>query len=620
MQEATMTRRASRWRATGISAMVRRAMPAMLTLVVAAFVLQPPIQAATGAPAKADPALYAQAQANPDATFSVIVRESQPSSSSAEEMVRSLGGHVTHELQIVGGFSATVPGSAVSALTASPMVWRVWGDASLRMMDTWTYGAARAANTVWQKSINLDDARSQYSGSGVTVALLDTGVVPAPDLVNHITHVVDFTSETDGMDRFGHGTHMAGIIVGDGTSSNGTWTGVAPRANLVSIKVAGANGATDVSVVMAGLQWAVTHRAQYNIRVLNLSFGTDARQPYSVDPLDYAVEQAWKAGILVVVSAGNRGPGPGTITKPGDDPFVVTVGAADLKNTADRTDDIVAPFSSLGPTQDGISKPDIVAPGVTIVSVRDAGSSIDTAHPEARMGNDMYFKGTGTSQAAAIVSGVAALAYQANPALTPDQMKKLLVNRAKDYMAAQPGGGSGLVNAYTTAFAAGMRLDMGLARQPYVYSTGLGLLEGSRGSLHIYADINHNGQPVLVQGEVDVLGNAWSGNAWSGNAWSGNAWSGNAWSTYAFEGNAWSGNAWSGNAWSGNAWSGMGWDSNAWSGNSWNGNAWSGNAWSGNAWSGNAWSGNAWSGNAWSGNAWSSNAWSGNAWSGDLWS
>src|SRR5439155_5205029 len=260
----------------------------------------------------------------PHQTFSVIVREADPASSGAEDLVRSLGGHITHELQIVGGFSATVPGSAVRALTASTLVWRVWGDGHIHMagvnmgqFDTW------APNTLWKAATRVQDATSKYNGAGVGVALVDTGVVPVPDLVNHVVERVDFTPEADGYDRFGHGTHMAGIIVGDGTSSGGQYVGVAPGANLISVKVAGYNGATDVSVVMAGLQWVVSHKSQFNIRVMNLSFGTDSKQPYSVDPLDYAVEQAWKAGIFVVVSAGNTGPTSGTIEKPADDPYVL---------------------------------------------------------------------------------------------------------------------------------------------------------------------------------------------------------------------------------------------------------------------------------------------------------
>jgi serine protease AprX len=489
-------------------------------------------------------------------------------------------------------------------------------------------------NTVWKGVIRLANAQNQASGAGVGVAVLDTGVVPVPDLVNRIVHVVDFTPETDGMDRYGHGTHMAGIIAGQGTS-NVNYQGVAPAANLISVKVAGGTGATDVSVVLAGLQWVVTHRAQYNIRVLNLSFGTDSKQSYALDPLDYAVEQAWKSGIFVAVAAGNAGPSAGTITKPGDDPFVMTVGAADLKNTTSTSDDVVADFSSRGPTQDLLNKPDLLAPGITIVSVRDPGSTIDYYHPAAVVDAN-YFKGTGTSQATAVISGVAALMFSANPNLTPDVVKAELLNTATAYpFTTQAGGGAGLVDAFSAVSAAKAGKFMNSpANKGLVASTGLGSLDASRGSAHVYRMVCDatagTCTPTLVSGEYDALGNAWSGNAWSGNAWSSNAWSGNAWSSYTFEGNAWSGNAWSGNAWSGNAWSGVAWSSDAWTGNAWSGNAWSGNAWSGNAWggvawssdawTGNAWSGNAWSGNAWSGNAWSGNAWSGNAWSGNAWS
>jgi serine protease AprX len=268
-----------------------------------------------------------------------------------------------------------------------------------------------------------------------------------------------------------------------------------------------------------------------------------------------------------------------------------------------------------------VAKPDIVAPGVTIVSVRDPLSTIDVLHPAAVV-DSSYFKGTGTSQAAAVVSGVAALMYSANPNLTPDIAKAELVGTAAPApLASQAGGGAGLLDAFQAVSAAkSSKYFSSPANLGLVPSTGTGSLDASRGTMRVYSDVLHNGSPVQVTGEIDVLGNAWSGNAWSGNAWSGNAWSGNAWSAYAWEGNAWSGNAWSGVAWSGNAWSGVAWSGNAWSGNAWSGNAWSGNAWSGNAWSGNAWSSNAWSGCAWSGNAWSGNAWSGNAWSSNAWS
>ncbi|HEY3210011.1 MAG TPA: S8 family peptidase [Actinomycetota bacterium] len=508
---------------------------------------------------KTDPALAGMAESRPHSTLSVIVRETNPASLDAERRVWALGGHVTHELPIIGSFAARIPGRALDSLADSIAVSRVWGDGRVRMSSDMGQFDSWAPNTVWQKSIRLPQAQTYYNGAGVTVALLDTGVSHVADLGNRVLARVDFTRDQDGYDRFGHGTHMAGIIAGDGSLSGGGWTGVAPRANLVSVKVAGADGSTDVSVVIAGLQWVVTHRSDYQIRVLNLSFGTDSKQSYLIDPLDFAVEQVWRSGIFVVVAAGNRGPDAGTINKPGDDPFVLTVGAADLKNTIEKSDDAVTSFSSRGPTQDGFAKPGLLAPGVTIVSNRAVGSTIDQLHPSARVG-DYYFKGTGTSQATAVVSGVAALMFQANPSVTPDVAKATLFGTAFKNM------GQPLVDAYGAASAAALgQYVMAPANVGLTASTGLGSLEASRGSYHVSADLDGDGHPELVKGEIDVLGNSWSAAVFTaGNSWSGNSWTGNEWSSCVFEGNSWSGNEWSGNEWSGNEWSG-----NTWSGDSW---------------------------------------------------
>jgi serine protease AprX len=513
---------------------------------------------------KIDPALAATATSRPKAMHSVIVRETNPASLDAERRVWALGGQVTHELPIIGSFAARLPGRALDRLIGSTAVSRVWGDGRVRMTSDMGQFDSWAPNTVWQKSIRLPQAQTYYKGAGVTVALLDTGISHVADLGDRVLARVDFTADQDGYDRYGHGTHMAGVIAGDGSLSGGGWTGVAPRANLVSVKVAGPDGSTDVSVVIAGMQWIVSHRSEYRIRVLNLSFGTDSKQSYLVDPLDFAVEQVWRSGILVVVAAGNRGPDPGTINKPGDDPFVLTVGAADLKNTIEKSDDVMAPFSSRGPTQDGVAKPGLLAPGVTIVSNRAVGSTLDQLHASARVG-DHYFKGTGTSQSAAVVSGVAALMFQANPSLTPDVAKATLLGTAFRNM------GQPLVDAYGAASAAALgQYLMVPANAGLIPSTGMGSLEASRGSYHVSADIDGDGNPEVVKGEIDVLGNSWSGAVFvSGNSWTGNSWTGNEWSSRLFEGNSWTGNSWTGNEWTGNEWSGNEWTGNEWSSNSW---------------------------------------------------
>jgi serine protease AprX len=535
---------------------------------------------------KADPALVREAETNPASTLHVIVRETSPSSPDAEQTVRGLEGRVQRELPIIGAFSATIPASSLAELLRSPLVTKVWGDGKVDVSgDKTAKYDSTAPNGVWRQMIKLNGSTaSKYTGAGVGVALVDTGVVPVPDLANRVVYRVDLTAEADGYDRFGHGTHLAGIIAGDGSSSGGSIKGVAPGANIVSVKVAGWDGATDVSVVIAGLQWIVSHRSDFNIRVVNLSFGTNSKQSYLLDPLDYAVEQVWFSGVLVVVSAGNLGPQAGTVTKPGDDPFVVTVGAADLKNTLDLKDDTVADFSSAGPTQDGLGKPDLFAPGITIVSDRDPGSTIDQLHPAAVL-NDNYFKGTGTSQAAAIVSGVAALMFQAAPSLTPDVAKAALTTMTTDKaITGLPGLQPALVSADDAVKAAiGGQFTRFPANQGLARSTGLGSLEASRGSLHVYADLNGDGVPELVTGEIDVLGRPWVG--WDANSWGANAWGGTAWSA---------------NGWGANSWGGMSWDANSWGANGWGANSWGANGWGANGWGANGWGANSWGANTWS--------------------
>src|SRR4029077_18974770 len=217
--------------------------------------------------------------------------------------------------------------------------------------------------SVYQKSVNADRAwTSGYTGSGVTVALVDTGIANVADLAGRVKTVttdalgfqtapcMNFSGEPNCNDSYGHGTFIAGIIASSGASSGGAYTGIAPNVNLVSVKIAGADGSADVSKVLAAIQWVVSYKDKYGIKVLNLSLGTDSSQTYRTDPFDYAVEKAWQAGIAVVVSAGNLGPNPQTISKPADDPFVITVGAVDDKGTQGLGDDELPNFSSRGPT------------------------------------------------------------------------------------------------------------------------------------------------------------------------------------------------------------------------------------------------------------------------------
>jgi serine protease AprX len=458
------------------------------------------------------------------------------------------------------------------------------------------------------------------------VALIDSGVVPVEGLTapGKVINGPDLSLESQDpnvqyLDTFGHGTHLAGIIAGKdaGATAGSTskFTGVAPDARILNVKVANSQGATDVSQVLAAIDWVVQHRTDngMNVRVLNLSFGTDSTQSYLLDPLAYAAEVAWHKGIVVVVAAGNQQFGDTAINNPASDPYVIAVGANDPgSNFKSKGDDAIASWSARG---DGIRNPDFVAPGKSVVSLRNPGSNIDQLHPEGRVGT-RFFKGSGTSQSAAVVAGAAALLLSQRPNLTPDQVKWLLAKTASNLPNADAvGQGAGQIDLKIT-----ISTNTPTYTQTWPRSTGLGDLDASRGTVRI---VDPQGTPI--SGEVDIFGNSWSGNSWSGNSWSGNSWSGglwngNSWSGNSWSGNSWSGNSWSGNSWSGNSWSGVSWSGNSWSGNSWSGNSWSGNSWSGNSWSGNSWSGNSWSGVSWSGNSWSGNSWSGNSWSGNSWS
>ncbi|MGH2756713.1 MAG: S8 family serine peptidase [Actinomycetota bacterium] len=557
---------------------------------------------------------------------SVIVREIGGAGSAPEEAVIDAGGNVGRHIKIIDGFVAEIPANEVGHLSARPDVHSVTPNAPVRFLHhnaEHTKGGSKTAyNTFGEDMLryvtNVAVGAKPYydagfTGKGIGVALIDTGVAPVPGL-NGPGKIIDgpdlsFESQTHNLkhlDGYGHGTHLAGIIAGrdpdemwSSTMTSLPFWGVAPGAHVINIKVGDAYGATDVSQIIAAIDWVVQHRndAGLNIRVLNLSFGTDGVQDYRIDPLAYAAEVAWRKGIAVVVAAGNDGYGSTQLNNPAYDPFVMAVGGSDTKNTFDFADDTLGTFSSRGTAQ---RYPDFVAPGNSIVSLYPPGGVVDKAHGwKAKVGT-RYFKGTGTSQAAAVVSGAVALLLEQRPALTPDQVRKLLISTATPLPSADvQSQGAGMVNL-AAAFKTHAPNER-QAAQPWELSTGTGSLEAARGSTHLY-----DGDIPLI-GEMDIFGATWDGTKWSYE--SANEIS---WVDGYFNGNQWSGNQWSGNQWS----------SVLWSGNQWSGNQWSGNQWSGNQWSGNQWSDGDWLGNQWAGNQWSSTdpaSWSSNMWSSGMW-
>lgn len=547
--------------------------------------------AAAGAPSVSGGGVTVLAQAPHEDTpvVSVIVREQSPGSDRAAAVVHRLGGAVTRSLPIIGGFTARVPADTIHTLAGSSDVAGVWPDGRVEMTDLDDDDLEipdyddQPPNSVWQKAIRLLEVSPLADeGDDVTVAVLDTGTTRGPDLEGAVEVRADLTPDGDGADRYGHGTHMAGIIAGDGALSGGRWSGVAPDVDLVSVKVAGWDGATDVSAVLAGLQWIASHKTSHDIRVLNLSFTTDSKSSYSHDPLNFAVERLWQAGIVVIVAAGNRGSGDKTIGKPGDDPYVLTVGAADLRDTSDRSDDVVADFSSVGPTQDGFAKPDLVAPGVTIVAPRAPGSTADSLRPAARV-DAHYFKGTGTSQAAAVVSGIAALMLAAQPALTPNEVKAALIGTADPTLSAQRGGGAGLVDASAAVEAALARTySKRRANRGLTPSTGLGKLNESRGSYRVYSDFDGDGKPDKIDNERNALGLPWTPAGWVAlwpqswllSPWAQLFWIGEDWEPLESGGARWPGMSVEVETWGTRYWTESTWDTRYWTGKYWATSAW----------------------------------------------
>jgi serine protease AprX len=440
-----------------------------------------------------------------------------------------------------------------------------------------------------------------YTGKGIDVAVIDTGVAPVAglDAPDKVVYGPDLSLESQApnltnLDANGHGTFMAGLVA----ANSPDYRGVAPDARIVSVKVGTADGGADVTQVIAAIDWVVQHAHDpgFNIRVISLSYGTNSLQPAGTDPLAYAAEQAWKHGIVVIAATGNtgyqKGAGATGIADPGYDPWVIGVGATTSSNTPATSDDLVAPFSASSQCR-ACKIPDILAPGAHIQGLAVPGSYIWLNHPEGAI-DGRFFRGSGTSEATAIAAGAAALVLQRYPSLTPDAVKRYFLQsgiRLSGTESAQGGGELNLKAMLSTAPPA-------TYVQKLANGTGTGTIEAARGQDHLTRD------GVVLTAERDIFGAPVSTRSLASAEAAGSSWSGGTWN-----GSSWSGSSWSGSSWSGSSWSGSSWSGSSWSGSSWSGSSWSGSSWSGSSWSGSSWSGSSWSGSSWSGDSWASDSW-----------
>jgi Subtilase family len=557
--------------------------------------------------------LSSAAAPEPRHLMRVIVRGAPGSLDPAARLVLDVGGRVGRPISIIDGFSATVSADDIAELVGSPEIVSVTPDATVRLLGTVDGIDPNKDAGSWLKvarNIRLHEMWQRgWTGDGIDVALIDSGVAPVPGIEMQVVNGPDLSFDSQAsnltqIDTYGHGTHMAGLIAGrdawikpskEDEEVDHAFVGAAPGARVVSIKVAANDGATDVSQVVAAIDWVIQHRNAdgLNIRVLNLSFGTDGTQDYQLDPLAYAAEVAWHHGIVVVVAAGNSGFGTPQLNNPAYDPYVIAVGGDDTRGTDDPKDDVIPSWQTRG---NAIRHPDLVAPGKSIISLRDPGSLVDEANPNARVGTSRFFRGSGSSQAAAIVSGAVATLLDQHPELTPDQVKALLMQTAVPLPNADPvAQGTGLINMHRAREA--KVSTVADAVQTWPRSTGLGSLQLARGSIVTEDD------GVILEGEQTIFGDTWDATTWAASSWGGTTWSGGEWN----------GRTWSGDCWCGSSWSARTWSARTWSGNSWSARTWSGRTWSARTWSGSGWSAGSWGSedapSALSSGAWASTLW-----------
>jgi subtilisin family serine protease len=478
--------------------MQRRIVSFLLVLIsLVSFTTVAPLPLSAAAPGVyVDPALSSAGSGSRP----VIVQATSPASAAAA--VRAVGGTITSELWLIDAVAARVPANSIGTLAAVPGVRSIVANHDVHSSDWDGWVTPRplpdhwdgrpdvqptSDPSVWRlvNPVTIDigadvlhetmlPSGEPIRGEGVTVALVDSGVYFDDSVRAQLGEIVqrqfvgqaDFVNTTcpnrrngngpnrvrgaqrdgycwlghhDTEDGYGHGTAIASIIWNNFREADtGVTIGVAPEASILSIRVLDDEGTGSYETVIKGIQFAVQMRERYDIRVLNLSLSAAATMPYFVDPLSRAVERAWSRGITVLVAAGNDGPTAESITAPGNNPYVITVGAVDENRTPGYwTDDFIPTWSAVGPTADGFIKPDIVAPGVNIITFMHSNRAdpaqsqkIVRMHPDNSESTSL-FRMSGTSMSTAISSGVVALMLQANPRLTPDQVKFRLVSTSR---------------------------------------------------------------------------------------------------------------------------------------------------------------------------------------------
>ena len=486
------------------------------------------------------PGLLNKAKGNPQQTFRVIIRGTRGVSSNgvASAFNGSSHGRIGHAFRSINGIAATLNGAELTALSRNPNILSI-------VPDTPVATVGIEESSLWRAATGADTVPSLTVGGNLpAIAIVDSGIDASKtqDFGSRIVANVNLNSDNPSAtgDDEGHGTMVAGIAAG----ASPLYPGVVPTAPIVAIRTADANGASHMSDVIAACDWILQNQSKYNIRVANFSLVSEAQSSFVDDPLDAAVEQLWLHGIVVVAASGNFGVPGGVLMAhaPGNDPFVITVGALDTNGTASTADDFTAPWSAYGHTGDGFEKPEISAPGRWIAAPVPVGSTLATTAPD-RVVSPGYMWMSGTSLAAPMVAGAADALLGLHPDWTPGQVKGALMI-SSDGLPGIPdwaGGVGELDAAQALQLASAPDADAGLEQ----FATS-GSFDGAAWT-------------QAVQSQTD-----WSATDWSATDWSATDWSATDWSATDWSATDWSATDWSATDWSATDWSATDWSATAW--------------------------------------------------------
>ncbi len=511
-------------------------------LVIVAGLVAGQVGAADAAnqPAYTSPGLLDQAAAAPDQLFAVIVQGTKDHSSSdvgkevsdVQSDQPARGSKLTRKFVSISGVSATLSGRQILKLAKKSWVESITRDTKVELTG-YTNGqlwvSASGVSSTW--------AALPSTAAYPTIAIVDSGVTNIGELGTRFLGNVNFVTSPANYGAYGHGTFVSSIAAGEDPG----YAGAEPHANIVSLKVLDGLGAGSKSDVIAACDWILQNKAAYNIRVANFSLNTGGDR-IQYDALDRAVEALWLNGVTVVVAAGNyavNGAQSNVGYAPANDPFVITVGASDTRGTATRADDVAAPWSAWGYTQDGFFKPEVAAPGRHLIGAVPTGANLLAQFPD-RLVSPNYMWMSGTSFAAPVVSGIAATVLAKNPSWTPDQVKGAIMQKVTVPSGYNSRGGIGLgvVNAGATLGATGTA-NPNLALNQFRYfndATNLYAFDAAAWRAAATANASWNSA-------------SWSSASWSSASWSSASWSSASWSSASWADASWANASWADASW-----------------------------------------------------------------------